>query len=102
VKAIEQMFVSQASFLYVAVQARTPPPALRATSPSSGEDKKAGALGPARHLPGERGGYKKEPGLLRPGPDHYFFFAAFLTFFTAFFTAFLTFFLAAIFLTSFY
>jgi hypothetical protein len=47
-------------------------------------------------------GLEKEPGLLRPGPDHYFFFAAFLTFFTAFFTAFLTFFLAAIVITSFF
>jgi hypothetical protein len=44
----------------------------------------------------------KKAGAFRPGPDHYFFFAAFLTFLTAFLTAFLTFFLAAIFITSFY
>ena len=45
----------------------------------------------------------RRPGLLRPGlDDYYFFFAAFLTFFTAFFTAFLTFFLAAIVITSFF
>jgi hypothetical protein len=44
----------------------------------------------------------RRPGLLRPGLDDYFFFAAFLTFFTAFFTAFLTFFLAAIVITSFF
>ena len=74
-KAIEQMFVSQASFLYVWV---LPLPK------------------------GERASEKKWPGLLHPGPGYYFFFAAFLTFFTAFFTAFLTFFLAAIVITSFF
>ena len=56
---------------------------------------------PTLSLKGE--GLEKRPGLLRPGPDYcYFFFAAFLTFFTAFFTAFLTFFLAAIVITSFF
>jgi len=85
VKAIEQMFVSQASFLYVASANSDAPSggARPATSPASGEDKKSrGSTEPRQDL-------------------YYFFFAAFLTFFTAFFTAFLTFFLAAIFLTSF-
>ena len=46
---------------------------------------------------------RRRPELKEPRPAYYyFFFAAFLTFFTAFFTAFLTFFLAAIAFTSFF
>jgi hypothetical protein len=85
VKAIEQMFVCQASFLYVALQARDAP-----------------SVGPGPTPPRRAGRIKKGRGFYAPAPDHYFFFAAFLTFFTAFFTAFLTFFLAAIVITSFY
>ena len=67
-KAIEQMFVSQASFLYVAVQTRTP---LRRaqpdTSPASGEDKKTGAPAP-RAATSRRAGRIKRAGAPAPRP----------------------------------
>ena len=76
-KAIEHMFVSQASSFLCGCPGQRP------------KGKTEGR------------GSSENPGP-RLATANYFFFAAFLTFFTAFLTAFLTFFLAAIFLTSFY
>jgi hypothetical protein len=107
-KAIEQMFVSQASFLYVVVvQTRTPPPAVPGHLPGErGGINRTPPPAVPGHLPGERGGIKKAGARRNPGPGADYFRAFFLTvFLTAFLTAFFTafaFFLAAIFLTSFF